>query len=473
MIDIHILAGSTSDQDIVKKITAVLIKQKKVKYKFDISSAHREPDRTRELIRKSTARVFICVAGLSAALPGFVASLTNRPVIGVPTSAGLGGLDALLSIVQMPKGIPVATVGIDNGANAAYLALRILGLENSSLERPRTYAEAGVDLSKEKDDLAILGEWTQKTFEFGNVFADFGHYCNIIEFGDLLLALTTDGVGTKLLVAEEFGDYSTIGIDCLAMNVNDLLAMNIEPLAFVDYIATDSPLGYRAEEIAKGLYEGCKIAKIPLLGGETATVPEMVKGFDLAGAAMGVCQKEKLITGSKIQPGDAILGISSSGLHSNGYTLARKILLSEYSLMDDFRNGKTVGQELLIPTRIYRKEIEALQSLNLHGLAHITGGAYTKLKRLTSYNMLFDNFPLNINFVFKEIQRIGEITAAEMFRTFNMGFGFIVILPENQVAKAFDLLEDGETVCQHIGTVLSEKEGKISFPAYGVEFHGD
>jgi len=258
MSDIHILAGSSSDDPVVKKIIDVLDQCHDIRYDFDVSSAHRDPEGTRRIVETSSARVFVCVAGLSAALPGYVASITNKPVIGVPTSAALGGLDALLSIAQMPKGVPVATVGIDNGTNGAHLALRILGQESPSQKPPSTYAEAGVDLVKEKDDLESLGRWTRKTFEFGKVVGDFGHYCNLIEFGDHLLALTTDGVGTKLLVAESLGNYSTVGIDCVAMNVNDLLAMRVTPLAFVDYIATDGPLGKRAEAVAEGLYEGCR-----------------------------------------------------------------------------------------------------------------------------------------------------------------------------------------------------------------------
>jgi len=205
------------------------------------------------------------------------------------------------------------------------------------------------------------------------------------------------------------------------------------------------------------------------LGGETATLPGLVKGLDLAGTALGVVTKDRIIDGSKIRPEDTILGLSSSGIHSNGYTLARKILLAEYNLSDDFGNSRTVGEELLVPTRIYRNEIERIGQLDLHGLAHITGGGYTKLRRLTDLNLAFDKFPTDVPSVFKQIQRLGEVETLEMFRTYNMGFGFIVILPEEQAPEAIRLLgSDGE--CKLIGHVEAEREGKISFPSFGVEF---
>ncbi|MHA1167724.1 MAG: adenylosuccinate lyase, partial [Candidatus Hodarchaeales archaeon] len=266
------------------------------------------------------------------------------------------------------------------------------GLSNEIAERvlrefsiPRTYSESGVDIAREKEDIAIIGEWMKKTFEFGSVGAGFGHYANTVTVGEWELGLATDGVGSKLLIAEMLGKYDTVGIDCVAMNVNDLLCLGLKPVAFVDYIATDKPLGpEKADAIAKGIFEGCKQASIPVLGGEMATLPDIVKGFDLAGTALGIARKGSLIDGSNIRPGDILLGIKSNGIHSNGFTLARKVLLEHHKLDDMLDNNRTLGEELLLPTRIYCLEImNLLQNFEIKGIAHITGNGFKKLTRLT------------------------------------------------------------------------------------------
>ncbi len=312
---------------------------------------------------------------------------------------------------------------------------------------PSDYARAGVSLAAEEDDIKRIGRWVKKTHQFGKVAAKFGHYANLIEWkDDWLLALTADGVGSKVLVAQMAEKYDTIGIDCVAMNVNDLISMGIRPVAFVDYLAVESPLKERAEEIAKGLYEGCRQAEIPLLGGEYATLPEIIKGidskgFDLAGAALGVVRRKNLITGDAIQAGDAVIGISSNGLHSNGYTLARKVLLNQYPLDYELPWEISIADELLKPTYIYTKPILSLLENNttIHGLAHITGSGFKKLHRITKYGFEITTYP-KIPEIFHFIQQNGNISYQEMFSTFNMGIGFIVITPMEEKEDALSQL---------------------------------
>lgn len=343
---------------------------------------------------------------------------------------------------------------------------------NDEKNIPHSYAESGVDINSKKGDLDIFGAITKQTFAFGDhkVLANFGHYANLIEFGDKALALTTDGVGSKLLLAQLADKYDTIGIDCVAMNVNDLLAMGIKPIGFVDYLAIEGSLGEKiTHEIAKGLLEGCRQSNIPLLGGELATLPEIIKGekkpgFDLAGTAMGVVDKSKIITGEKVAPGDIILGLSSSGIHSNGYTLARKIIIGKDLLNEPFSDKKTWLEALLEPTKIYTSEIlNLISKVEVKGLAHITGGAYTKLRRLTNYGFNFDKFP-TLPKIFSEIQKLGNIPNTEMARTFNLGFGFVLVVAKENTNKVIEIL--GKENVKELGVITENPN--IEIPSLGV-----
>jgi len=315
------------------------------------------------------------------------------------------------------------------------------------------YAKAGVDIRlEEKAIKSLAGVIKFARSGFGKPILT-SHYAGVIDCGDFGISITTDGVGSKILVAEAIRKFDTIGIDCVAMNVNDLLAIGSEPLAMVDYIATEKPDEWIMAEIAKGLEEGCRIANITLLGGETATLPEIVRGFDLAGTAIGWVRKDRIVTGEKIREGDVIFAIPSSGIHSNGLTLARKVLeaagLSYYEKFGD----KTIGEELLTPTRIYMEILDVVRNCEVHGLAHITGGGMLKLKRLKKMKYVIDN-PLKPQEIFSFIQKLGEVEEAEMYRTFNMGMGFMIVLPECEVEKLKEIcegrvvgyVEDGEGV---------------------------
>jgi phosphoribosylformylglycinamidine cyclo-ligase len=302
-----------------------------------------------------------------------------------------------------------------------------------------TYAKAGVDIERENIAIAALAK--QLTFKrkgIGAPLTDVGHYAGLIDFGEYALALTTDGVGSKVLIANEMKRWNTIGIDCIAMNVNDLLAMGIEPLAFVDYIAIHEPDNEIMRQIGEGLAKGAEISRMTIVGGETATLPDIINGFDLAGTCLGMVKKDKIITGECIEIGDAIVGIPSDGVHSNGYSLVRRIIKdSGYSYSDPFpyNQDTTIGDELLIPTRIYMEILDAAKELDIHGLAHITGSGFMKLHRVTKLGFDISD-PLEPQPIFRFLQEKGEVEELEMYKTFNMGMGFVVVLPKKLATRA-------------------------------------
>ncbi|MGY5873392.1 MAG: phosphoribosylformylglycinamidine cyclo-ligase [Candidatus Thorarchaeota archaeon] len=474
MTDVLIIAGSKSDEVIVKKTTSVL-DDLNISYLIEYASAHREPEKVRTIVTNSEAKVMIAIAGLAAALPGVVASHTNKPVIGVPVKVALDGLDALLSIMQMPKGVPVATVGIDNGQNAAHLAARILGVSKESQSIPQTYAEAGVDESLVAKGLETLGKYVRESFKHGEVMQDYGHYANTVKISDdLCLAMSTDGVGSKVLIAELAGKYDTIGEDCVAMNVNDLICIGATPVGFVDYLASEEPLPeHIIDGIGKGLLNACAESEMPILGGETAILPDMIRGttgpgFDLAGTAVGIAKPDELFDGSSIQVGDTILGVVSNGIHSNGFTLARKVLLSKFTVNDELPWNITLGNELLRPTRIYVQHFKALKEagINIKGLAHITGSGFRKVLRLGQFLFSIEEFP-EIQSIFELIRTTGDITWQEMFTTFNMGVGLVVVVPPSQLEQAVTALSKHDRVYK-LGTIKESDSGVVEIKSYGV-----
>lgn len=295
------------------------------------------------------------------------------------------------------------------------------------------YAKAGVDIRKEEKAIkALVGKIKHIRKGFGEPIL-MGHYASVIDVG-VGLAITTDGVGSKIMIAEALNKFDTIGIDCVAMNVNDLIAIGAEPIAMVDYIAIQKPDERVMEEIAVGLEKGCEIANITLVGGETATLPEMINGIDLVGTAIGVVEKDKIITGEKIEIGDVIVAIESSGIHSNGLTLARKVVEKSGLSYEEEFDGKTIGEELLTPTRIYIEVLDIVKNYDVHGLAHITGGGMLNLKRLKNVRFVIDK-PLKPQKIFNFIQELGNVDEDEMYRTFNMGMGFMIILPKDEAKK--------------------------------------
>ncbi|MDJ1433419.1 phosphoribosylformylglycinamidine cyclo-ligase [Halostagnicola sp. A-GB9-2] len=309
-----------------------------------------------------------------------------------------------------------------------------------------TYAETGVDIEASEDATAALLE------AFGSDLTT--EYAGLLDIGDRYLALATDGVGTKLLVAEAIEDFSTIGIDCIAMNVNDLVAAGVGPTAFVDYLAIDEPDDEITNEIGEGLAVGLEQADLTLLGGETAVMPEVVSGFDLAGTCVGLADKDAIFEG-EAAVGDVLVGFPSNGIHSNGLTLAREAVTREHEYTDTFPLDPevTIGEELLRPTRIYTDLLEPMVENGVRAAAHITGGGWTNLLRMGENRYVIDE-PLPAQPIFEFVQAEGNVTAEEMHRTFNMGTGFVVAVPSEQAdslvaetdGQIIGRVEDGDSV---------------------------
>jgi len=326
-----------------------------------------------------------------------------------------------------------------------------------------TYAKAGVDVSKVKKAHKSIAELLKKTFssrdeKFGKVLTEIGHYAGLIDIGNnRALALHTDSVGTKVLVAQTLDKYDTVGIDCVAMCVNDIICMGAEPVAFVDYMGIEEPNDEMIKEITKGLVEGAKQADVAIVGGETAVVKDLLKGikgkgFDLVGMVVGIVDKNKIITGEKIKVGDVVIGLESSGIHSNGLTLARKVLSKEHY------------RELLKPTLIYVKPVlEIIKQCEVHGLANITGGAFSKLMRIgekARVGFLLDKMP-ELPEIFKLLQKKGNISDREMYRTFNCGIGFCVVVPDRDSGKVIEICKKHGINTREIGKIIKEDNVKI------------
>ncbi|MDD1666901.1 MAG: phosphoribosylformylglycinamidine cyclo-ligase [Methanomicrobiales archaeon] len=309
-----------------------------------------------------------------------------------------------------------------------------------------TYRSAGVDIDLVKEAIgALAGKVTFRRKGPWGMLGGVGHYAGLIDFGEHVLALTTDGVGTKMLVADRMRDWRTVGIDCIAMNANDLFVMNVEAVAFVDYIATDKLSVEKMAQIGEGLNEGARLANLNLVGGETAQLPGLVNGLDLAGTCLGIQEKGKVVTGEKIRPGDVILGVPSSGVHSNGLTLARRVVEKAGGYDERLPDGTTLGAALLTPTKIYREALDACRKAEVHGMCHVTGSGLLNFPRLTKYGFDFTD-PLPVHPVFTWLQEKGEIDPVEMYRTFNMGMGFAYVLPEDQAVAVRKLIPGSRVV---------------------------
>ncbi len=295
------------------------------------------------------------------------------------------------------------------------------------------YSEAGVDLSEEGRTVhGIVSALKYRRSGLGAPVGLENGFSGLIDFGEGYLAMATDGVGSKMLIAEAMDRFDSVGIDCIAMNVNDLICIGAEPLAFVDYFAVERHDERVAGEIGTGLDKGAELANISIIGGETATLPDMIKGYDLAGTALGHLEKDKVITGERISPGDVIIGLPGSGPHSNGYTLIRKVVDEAGLSYDDDFNGKRLGDVLLEPTRIYVRDIVSLlkDDIEIHGMAHITGGGLRNLLRLKKGAGFIIDDPLEPQPIFSALKEWGNISDGEMYQTFNMGMGFAIIAPE-------------------------------------------
>jgi phosphoribosylformylglycinamidine cyclo-ligase len=296
----------------------------------------------------------------------------------------------------------------------------------------------------------------------------------MVEFGEHALVLATDGVGTKLEIANHLRKWDTVGIDCVAMNVNDAVCVGAEPIAFVDYLAIDKPDPHLVAELAKGLNEGARQSNMTIVGGETAVLPSLVKGFDLAGTVLAFVRRDAIVSGAAIAPGDVLLGVASSGVHSNGYTLVRKAMERAGKRYEDkMPDGRAIGETLLEPTRIYVKAvletIQAVGAKNVHGISHITGSGLLNVPRLKKDVRYVLDDPMPVPPIFHEVQKWGGVATDEMYRTFNMGMGLCMALPPEHAEAALKTLQK-HFPAKRVGRV--EKGSGVSLPGVGVELTG-
>ena len=326
-----------------------------------------------------------------------------------------------------------------------------------------SYRDAGVDIDAGDQLIENIKPFAKRTMR-PEVLGGLGGFGALVEiskkYQNPVLVSGTDGVGTKLKLAFEWDIHHTVGIDLVAMSVNDILVQGAEPLFFLDYFACGKLDVARATDVIKGIAEGCEQSGCALIGGETAEMPGMYPEgeYDLAGFAVGVVEKSKVINGRSIRPGDVVLGLASDGAHSNGYSLIRKIIeRSNPDLDAEFDGGKTLRQAVIAPTRLYVKPIlAALEKFEIKGMAHITGGGLTEnIPRVLPENCVaqIDAQSWPLPKLFQWLQQAGNVEQQEMYRTFNCGIGMAVIVPAEQAeaAQAF-LAEQGETVYR-LGTI--------------------
>ncbi|MBI2877528.1 MAG: phosphoribosylformylglycinamidine cyclo-ligase [Candidatus Tectomicrobia bacterium] len=355
------------------------------------------------------------------------------------------------------------------------------------MTQPITYAAAGVDLLKEQETVKPLLRWVTQTFGLGLYppRLPLGYYANVIDLGGGQgLALSADGVGTKLLVAQKVGRYDTVGIDCVAMNVNDLLCVGARPIALLDYLAIQDPLPELLEEIGQGLYEGARQARVSIPGGELAQVREMLRGeregygFDLVGMAVGLVPLDRILIGQEVAEGDRLVGLRSSGIHSNGLTLARRVLFEQMGLGVEDRpvelGGKGVGETLLEPTRIYVPEVLEMfeAGLRLKALFHITGDGLLNLSRIAApMGWRIERLPEPPP-IFSLIQQGGKIADEEMFQVFNMGTGFCVAVPPEEVPAIQEIAARHNVEAFALGRAVRDEERKVILEERGLVGQG-
>jgi phosphoribosylformylglycinamidine cyclo-ligase len=318
------------------------------------------------------------------------------------------------------------------------------------------YAGAGVDQSLSGTAVAALVNVLAgiQTGRQSRAVLGSGHYAAVLRLDDSRgLALACDGVGTKLIVAERLGRLDTVGIDCIAMNVNDVICVGADPIAVLDYIAVEEADPAALEQIASGLRRGAEEAGVEIPGGELAVLPELIRGhpsprgFDLLGFCVGLVDLDGIVTGERIEPGDALIGLPSSGIHSNGLTLARRVLED----LDEEVGGRTVGDLLLVPTAIYAVAVRELlgSEVDVRGLAHITGDGFLNLLRLEADVGYRIDSPLPVPLVFDLIAERGGVEPAELYEVFNMGCGFCCVVPAADADATVALLSR-----RHPGTAV-------------------
>jgi phosphoribosylformylglycinamidine cyclo-ligase len=338
------------------------------------------------------------------------------------------------------------------------------------------YKQAGVDIAAGNEAVERMKKHVKKTFrpevltELGGFGGLFG--LNKDKYEEPVLVSGTDGVGTKLKIAFAMDKHDTIGIDAVAMCVNDIIVQGAEPLFFLDYLACGKVEPAKIEAIVKGISDGCIQSGCALIGGETAEMPGMYQGdeYDIAGFTVGIVDKKKIIDGSSIAPGDVVLGLASSGIHSNGFSLVRRLLLEQagYSLDQVLPEleGKKLGDVVIEPTRIYVKSVlELINRVTVKGMAHITGGGFIEniprvLPEGVNVNVEYGSWPIQP--IFKLMQEKGNITNRDMFTTFNMGVGMVVVVPADQAEQALSIARELGEEAYQIG-IVTEGSRVVTF----------
>lgn len=337
-----------------------------------------------------------------------------------------------------------------------------------------TYKEAGVNIEEGYKAVNLIKGLARETFD-SNVITDIGSFGSMyllnIGSSEYILVSGTDGVGTKLKIAFYLDKHDTVGIDCVAMCVNDILCHGAKPLFFLDYVACGKLNSSKVANIVKGIAEGCKMAGCSLVGGETAEMPGFYKEdeYDLAGFAVGIVEKRKAVYGKDVNTGDVLIGLASSGVHSNGYSLVRKIfgiddnpkvLEKTYEELE-----MSLGEELLKPTRIYVKPVlKVLEKVNVKGIAHITGGGFFEnIPRAfpKGYSAVIEKGSWKEPAIFGLIQELGKVEEREMFSTFNMGIGMVLIVSKEDVDLTLEILEQEKVNAWAIGTIQKGEDGVV------------
>jgi phosphoribosylformylglycinamidine cyclo-ligase len=343
------------------------------------------------------------------------------------------------------------------------------------------YRDSGVDTDEAEAGLKALTARIASTWppsgSFGAVKLDIGYFANVIDIGGQGIAITTDGIGSKAMIASMLRKYDTVGIDCVAMNVNDVLCVGARPVSMVDYIAIEKVEAEILDAISVGLCAGAKMAGISISGGETAQLKDMIRGFDLAGTAIGHVALDRVIIGEHVGEGDAVIGVESNGIHSNGLSLARRAFFetNSYKVAHQFADlACDLGTELLRPTHIYVGEaLELLDRVpSVKALAHITSDGLLNLTRVKAdVGYVIDALPA-IPSIFSLIQRMEHVDITEMFSVFNMGIGFCAVVAEKDAERAASILGGRGRRAWRIGHAVADAKRRVSLPQYGLMGQG-
>lgn len=342
------------------------------------------------------------------------------------------------------------------------------------------YRDAGVDTDAADEGLSRLTRRIAATWPaagaLGAVKLPIGYFANVVDVCGHGIAISTDGVGSKTMIAALLGKYDTVGIDCVAMNVNDVVCVGATPVSLVDYIAADKVDAAMLDAIAVGLCEGARRAGVSISGGETAQLPDMVAGFDLAGTAIGHVALDRIVVGADVRAGDAVIGIESNGVHANGFSLIRHVFLKEQQVPLSHRFSdldRTLGEELLRPTHIYVKEALALiAAMPVKALAHITSDGFLNLTRVRApVGYVLDALP-QAPPIFALIKRLGEVDAANMFAVFNMGIGFCAVVDEKDADRAVAIAASDGKRAWRIGHATADPSRRVHLPQHGLVGQG-